>query len=171
MSVKVEVKMDVQSMVDFMTYHIYSGAVGIGSFILGGINIGLTMAFAMKGKYLFMGLFLIFALIIFFIFPYIIKRKVERQMQNSRRLDIPVTYEFDDYVIETTTPDDSGKASWSKFKRAVSKKRIIILYDAQKRAIILPVDQMAEEYTAVVDMIYAHMPAPAVRIRRLDKKR
>ena len=92
-------------------------------------------------------------------------------MQNSRRLDIPVTYEFDDYGIETTTPDDSGKASWSKFKRAVSKKRIIILYDAQKRAIILPVDQMAEEYTAVVDMIYAHMPAPAVRIRRLDKKR
>ena len=64
-----------------------------------------------------------------------------------------------------------GKASWSKFKRAVARKRIIILYTAEKQAIVLPIDQMGDQYTAVVDLIYANMPAPAVRIRRMDGKK
>ena len=116
-------------------------------------------------------MFLAFAFLILGIFPYFIRRKVAKQMQNSKKLGALVTYEFDDGGITTTTADDSGKASWSKFKRAVARKRIIILYTAEKQAIVLPIDQMGGQYTAVVDLIYANMPAPAVRIRRLDGKK
>ena len=45
------------------------------------------------------------------------------------------------------------------------------MYTAEKQAIVLPIDQMGDQYTAVVDLIYANMPAPAVRIRRLDGKK
>ena len=69
------------------------------------------------------------------------------------------------------TVDDSGKASWGKFKKAVSYKSVVILYDASKRAIILPVEQLGDNYGPVVDLIYSHMPAPSVRIRRADAKR
>lgn len=171
MPVKVEIRLDAQSMTEFMIYHIYTGMVGILTLVLGVLNVALTVVFAMQKDFLLMALFLFFAALIWIAFPYFIKIKVTNQMKSSRRLNVPVTYTFDESGVETITPDDSGKASWGKFKRAVSRKGILILYDAAKRAIILPVDQLGENYTGIVDMIYANMPAPAVRIRRLDQKR
>lgn len=171
MPVKVEVKMDVQSMTDFMLYQIYSSGAGVMVSVLAVINVVLTIVFAVKGRLGLMILYAAFAIILLVIFPYLIKRKVRKRMSGSRRLDIPVIYEFEDSGVTTTTPEDSGKASWGKFKKAVSRKRVIMLFDEQKRAIILPVDQIEDSYTAIVDLIYKNMPAPAVRIRRLDKRR
>lgn len=171
MSVKVEVKMNMESMSDFMIYHIYTSGAGMLAIILGMLNVGLTAAFMLNGRFLLMGLFLIFALVIFVLFPAFIKKKVGKQLANSRRIEETVTYEFMEDGIITTTSEDSGKASWSKFKRAASRKQIIILYDAQKRAIILPAAQLGDKYTEIVDMIFDHMPAPAVRIHRLDGKK
>ena len=171
MPVKVEVKLDVESMADFMVYNIYTSGAGMVALVLGILNMGLVVAYITKGEFLLVLMFLAFAFLILGVFPYIIRRKVAKQMQNSKRLGEPVTYEFEEDGITTTTADDSGKASWSKFKRAVSRKRIIILYTAQKQAIVLPIDQMGDNYTAVVDLIFAKMPAPSVRIRRLDGKK
>lgn len=171
MSVKVEIKLDVESMADFMIYHIYTSGAGMTALILGMLNVGLTIAFVMKRQFLLAAVFLLFVCLVFIVFPKFIRKKVIKQMKNSRRLEETVTYEFMDDGIMTTTSEDSGKASWSKFKRAISRKKIIFLYDAQKRAIILPVSQLGDKYTEIVDMIFAHMPAPAVRIRRLDGKK
>lgn len=170
MSVKVEIKIDAEAMADFMIYHIYTSKVGILAFILGILNIGVSVVFMMKKEFPLMILFLFFVFLIFCIIPYLIRRKVRKQMQNSKHLGDLVTYEFTEDGIITTTSSDSGKASWGKFKRAISRKYIIILYDTQKQAIVLPLDQIEEQYTEVMDMIFAHMPVPAVRIRRTDKK-
>lgn len=171
MSVKLEVKLDAQSMTDFMIYHIYTSGAGMTAIVLGMLNVGLTIAFVMRQQYLLAVVFCAFVLLIFGAFPAFIKNKVKKQMANSKRLEETVTYEFMEDGIVTTTSADSGKASWSKFKRAISRKRIIFLYDKQRRAIILPVVQLGDRYTEVVDMIFANMPAPAVRIRRLDGRK
>ena len=171
MPVKVEVVRDAQSMSDFMLYHIYTSGAGIMTLVMGVLNIGLTVSFALKGRFTYMIIFLLFALLILVVFPYMIKSKVRRQMTNSSNERNRVTYEFADDGITTTTVDDSGRASWSKFKKAVSYKSVVILYDASKRAIILPVEQLGENYDPIVDLIYSHMPAPSVRIRRADAKR
>lgn len=171
MPVKVEVRMDVQSMTDFMLYQIYSSGAGVLVSVLAVINIVLTIVFAVKGRMGLMALYAAFAVVLLVVFPYMIKKKVRKQMSSSRQLNIPVIYEFEDSGVTTTTPQDSGKASWKKFKKAVSRKRIIMLFDEQKQAIILPVDQIEDNYTAIVDLIYKNMPAPAVRIRRLDKRK
>ena len=89
------------------------------------------------------------------------------RMENKEAL---VTYIFSEDGVETVTKDDSGKADWSAFKKAVSRKRLLLLYDDKKQAVILPIDQIQEEYAQIVDMISAHMPAPAVRIKRLGAK-
>lgn len=165
MSVKVEVRMDAKSMADFMVYHIFSGKAGVMALILGGLNVGCTVSFVLWGNYGMAGLFLAFAVLVLAGFPYIIRRKVIRQVEASERLRAPVTYTFDEEGIETVREDDSGKASWDVFQKAVSRKRILILYDAAKHAIVLPVDQLGENYRPVVDMIRAHMPAKAMKIR------
>ena len=93
-------------------------------------------------------------------------KKVAKQMENSKRLGVEVDYKFDEEGIETTTSYDSGKAPWDMFKKAASTKKNLIIYDGQKRAVILPVHQMGEQKEAVVELIRKHMPPSAVKIRR-----
>lgn len=170
MSVKVEIKMDAQSMSDFMVYHIFSSTAGMIALALGALNAGFVVSFLIRGNLALALLFLVFVIVILAGFPYLIRRKVQRQMENSSRLSAPVTYEFDEGGVTTTTQDDSGKASWSKFQKIVSHKKLIIFYDEAKRAIVLPVQQLGDDYTAIVDLIYDHVPQRLVKIRRVDRK-
>lgn len=170
MSVKVEVRLDADSLADFMIHNVYVSAVGILAMALGVLNIGLSVAFAVQRKYLYMLLFIGFTILIVVVLPYFVRKNVKKKMEGSRRTKETVTYEFTENGIITTTTEDSGRASWSKFKKAISKKYILVLYADNKQAIILPINQLGDKYPDVVDMIYAHMPAPAVRIRRPDKK-
>lgn len=170
MSVKVEIKMDVQSMSDFMVYHIFSSTAGMMAVALGALNAGFVVSFIIRGNLALALLFFAFVIVIAVGFPYLIRRKVQKQMENSPKLSAPVTYEFDEGGVTTTTQDDSGKASWSKFKKIFSHKKLLIFYDESKRAIVLPVQQLGDDYTAVVDMICAHVPPKAVKIRRIDRK-
>jgi len=163
--------MDVPSMTDLTLHRIYTSGAGITAMVLTVLNIIFFIVLLFQGEYLRMLLFLIFPLLVLIVLPMFVGHKVEKRMENAVKLKEPVVYEFDDEGITTTTVDDSGKASWEKFKRAVSRKSTIILYDASRQAIVLPVRQLGEDYTAVVDMIFAHMPAPAVRIIRTDGKR
>ncbi len=171
MPVKVEVRMDENAMTELMLNRIYSSGAGIAALVLAVVNVVFFAVLLFKGRYLNMLAFLILPVLVLVVLPWIVGRKVRKRMEHAVKLRAPVTYEFDAEGVRTTTIDDSGKASWGKFKRAVSRKNVIILYDASKQAIVLPAEQLGDDYTAVVDLIFAHMPAPAVRIRRLDGKR
>lgn len=172
MPIKVEVKMDAESMAEFMIYHIYTGTAGVLALVLGFLNVGFTISFVMRGNYLLAGVFMIFAAVILILFPYFIKKSVTKQMENSK-LTNTVAYEFDENGVRTKAEaGEEGKfLAWSDFKKAISRKRILILYDTKKRAIILPIEQMGDHYAAVTDLIAAKMPASAVRIRRGSGKK
>ncbi len=170
MPVKINVKLDIVSMEDYMVHRIYTSIPGVIAVIVGALNVALCFAFFQKREYMQLAVSAVVAALFLIGIPYYVRFKVAK-MKNSRRLTETVTYEFSDEGIVTTTSQDSGKASWSKFKRAVSKNQIIMLYDERKQAIILPVSQMGDSYTEIVDMIYEHLPAPAVRIRRKDGKK
>lgn len=171
MPVELKIKLDSASMSEFMLYHIYTGPVGILTLILAVLNAGSVYVFAVRREWGMMLLFLVFVILILAVLPMYIRRRVVKQMEHSRQAAAEVTYIFSEEGIETITEDDRGKASWQVFKKAVSRKRILILYARSGQAIILPLSQMEEEYTAIVDLIFAHMPAPAVRIRRTDGKK
>lgn len=171
MPVELKIRLDASSMAEFMLYHIYTGPVGILTLILGVLNAGSVVVFASRKEWSMMLLFLFFVFLIVVALPVYIRHRVAKQMKNSGRAAAEVTYIFSNEGIETITEEDQGKASWQVFKKAVSRKEILILYAKSGQAIILPISQMEEEYTAVVDLIFAHMPAPAVRIRRTDGKK
>ena len=170
MPIKVQVRVGAEVMIDFMLYHIYASAVGVITIILGILNIGLGIAFVSRKEFLYMAGAFAFAVVVLVIYPQTIKNRVKRQMERMENKEALVTYTFSEDGVETVTKDDSGKADWSAFKKAVSRKRLLLLYDDKKQAVILPIDQIQEEYAQIVDMISAHMPAPAVRIKRLGAK-
>lgn len=165
MSVTVEVRLDAKSMADFMVYHIFTGKAGILTLVLGGLNVGFAVTFISGGRFGLAGMFVAFAILVLAGIPYLIRKKVMNQVEASERLRAPIRYTFDEEGIETVTADDSGKAEWAHFTKALSRKRIIILYDGERHAIVLPVDELGDQYRPVVDMIRTHMPASAMKIR------
>lgn len=164
MPVELEVKMDGASMGDFMIYHIYTSGAGMTILILGMLNMSFGLAFFLKGRLLPAVGFFLLAALIFVFFPALIRKKVEKQVETSSHLREPIHYLFDEEGIETITSRDRGKASWERFKRAVQRKRVLILYDYKKQAIILPLSQIEAEYEAVVDLIRKHISPSGVRI-------
>lgn len=166
MAVKVEVKLDVPSVTDFTIHHICSGKIGIFRNVLGVLNVALAVAFLVKQQIALAVVFALFAAFVLGGLKMIIRNRVTKQMEHSNRLSMPVTYEFSEKGILTTTESDSGMASWDAFKRAVTTKKILILYSNSGQAIILPLNQIEVEYKEIADLIYENMPAPAVRVQR-----
>lgn len=164
MPVEVNVTLDVDTMSEFMIYHIYTSATGALLLALGALNVGLAIAFGVHGDLTLTLVFAVFALLLLLGMPYSIRGRVA-SMKNSRRLTESVTYEFGEEGIRTVTSERTGKASWGKFQKAVARKRILILYDDKKNAIILPISQLGEKYEEIVSVIRAHMPENAVRIK------
>jgi len=171
MSVKIDISLDEQSMIDFMMYQIYTKGAGIISLVLGVLNALFVIVFAYRKELAQALLFMIFTFVLLIGFPYLIKRSMRKNIGDNKRIMTPVTYEFSKEGIRTTTGGKSGQASWKAFTRALSRKRLIILFDSKKQSIILPVDQLGDSYADVVNLIVENMPAPAVRINRLDKKK
>ncbi len=171
MPIKVDIRLDEESMIEYTLHQVYSKGAGILSIIMGILNIALVYVFLQRGEYGKMVLFAGMAVLILVGFPIYIRRSMKKQLQGHERIGVPVAYEFSDSGIKTSTGGRSGQASWGTFKKAASRKGIIMLFDAKKQAIVLPTEQLGDHYTEIVDLIFKKMPAPAVRIRRIDKKR
>lgn len=169
MSVKTEVTLDVETMSEFMLYHIYSSGAGMMVLALGALNAGLTAAFFTRGEPLLGAVFLVFALLLFLGVPYSVRRRVKAK-KDSRRLTEPVGYLFTQDGVDIAAAEQEGSVPWNKLVKAVERKRILVLYDQKKHAIILPIAQLGEQYGAVKEIIREHMPAAAVRFRKRDVK-
>lgn len=165
MPLKVEIRMNAELMADFMVGHVFMSGKGMAAFVLAALNVGFSIALLVRGKYAYAALFFLVALVVVLGFPMLIRAKTLKQMRASKRLEEPVIYEFDEQGVRTTIGEDSGKASWEKFVKATSFKNMIVMYDPQKRAVIMPKEQLGEQCRAVVEMIRAHMPEEAVRIK------
>lgn len=171
MPISVDIKLDEQSIIDYSMYQIYTRGVGVVSIILGVINVLFVYVFFRRGEYIQLAIFALFAVLVIFVLPAVLKNSIKKNISKDKRLDYPVTYEFSEEGIKTIVGKKSGKASWKAFAKAISRKRIIVLFDTKKQSIILPVAQLGDNYTEIVDLIFNNMPAPAVRINRLDRKK
>lgn len=166
MPIKVEIRMNAELMADFMVYHIFTSKRGMTAFALAALNLGFSVALAVKGNFPYAAMFFVIAVGIVLGFPKLVRTKTLKQMKASERLKEPVFYEFDEQGIRTTIGEESGKASWGKFVKAVSYQNLVIIYDPEKRAIIMPREQLASQYEAVVEMIRTHLPEGSVRIKK-----
>ena len=61
MPVEVKVTLDVESMSEFMIYHIYTSRVGAFLLALGALNVGLAVAFALHSEAMLTLVFAVFA--------------------------------------------------------------------------------------------------------------
>ncbi len=168
--IRTQITLDAEAISEFMMYQIYTGGAGIAVLVLGALNAGLAVAFGIRREWFMTVLFVVFALLLFFGFPIVIKNRVS-VLQGQKKFVKPVEYIFDQEGIKTVAADREKKVSWENVKKAVSRKHILILYDEKKHAMVLPVSQLGDDYGAAVDMIADHVPRAAVRIRKSQDRR
>lgn len=165
-----QITLDAEAITEFMMYQIYTGGAGIAVLALGALNAGQAVAFGIRREWFMMLLFAVFALLLFFGFPAVIKNRVS-VLQGQKKFVKPVEYIFDQEGIRTMAAEREKRVPWENVKKAVSRKHILILYDEKKHAMVLPISQLGDDYGAAVDMITAHVPQAAVSIRKSQDRR
>lgn len=164
MSVEMTVRMDKETMGDFMVHHIYAGGLGMIILVLGALNVGFGLVFLMKGKVALAALFVLLAGLVFLAFPWLIRSRVSKQMKQRPHLSDPVRYIFQEDGVETITEAESGKASWKKFKRVVWKGRVLILYAEGAKAILLPIEQIKGQLPEIIELLQRKLPPSEIKI-------
>ena len=111
-------------MTDFMFYHIYSGSAGMMTLGLGALNVGCTIAFFLRGDYLMMLLFIVFAVLLLGVFPVFIRKKVAKQMENSKRLGVEVDYKLTKKALKQRLPMTAEKRPGICLRRLLLQRKI-----------------------------------------------
>lgn len=165
MYVKVEVQLTTESMTEFMLHHVYSSGAGKLTRVLGFLNIVFVVTYLAKGQIVNTIMFAVFAVLLFVVFPKFIVMNVKKQMAGSSRLKEPIIYEFDDKGVYASTKEMRGWLLWKDFKKAIALRHTLVLYDDSKQPLILPIEELGENYRIIVQLIRKNMRSSAVKIR------
>ena len=165
MSVKFNVKMTEEYMFHFLLYHNYSRFSGILGVILGIGSLGLAVNSLLNSDTQTAAIGLLVAIMFLFVTPHTMKSRAKMQVQNSQMFQKPLEYELTEAGVVVRQDELEVSNSWDEFSKAVSTKKVVILYITSVRALIFPKECMGEQYQAAVDMIRAHMPASKVKIK------
>ena len=121
-----QITLDAEAITEFMMYQIYTGGAGIAVLALGALNAGLAVAFGIRREWFMMLLFAVFALLLFFGFPAVIKNRVS-VLQGQKKFVKPVEYIFDQEGIRTMAAEREKRVPWENVKKAVSRKHTLPL--------------------------------------------
>ena len=117
--IRAQITLDAEAITEFMMYQIYTGGAGIAVLALGALNAGLAVAFGIRREWFMMLLFAVFALLLFFGFPAVIKNRVS-VLQGQKKFVKPVEYIFDQEGIRTMAAEREKRVPWENVKKAVS---------------------------------------------------
>ena len=165
MSVKINVDMKEEYMVDFMLRHTYRSFSGIAGLVIG---VGAAMlAFSVIGKGDYQAAFpqLLIAILFLVVTPRNTIKRAQQQVQKSEMFQNTLEYEFSEEGVTVRQNGVESLTEWNEFHKAIETQKSVILYVTRLRAIIFPKPWMGEQYPAVVKKIREHMPAGKVKIR------
>lgn len=165
MSVKFDVKMKEEYMVDFMLRHTYRSFTGIAGVVIGMGAAMLAITVIGKGEYQAALPQLLIAILFLVVTPRNTIKRAKQQVQNSEMFKNSLEYEFTEEGVTVRQNGVEALNEWGEFHKAIETSQSIVLYVTRLRAIIFPKACMGDKKAEVVKMIREHMPATKVKIR------
>ena len=165
MPIKVKVKMTEKTMYDFLLYNHYTKFSGIFATILGAFVIILAIYNGMKGNVNTTVGLIFLAVVVLFTEPLSLKSSAKRQVSKIKMFQKPLVYTFSDEGLCVTQGKDRAMNDWNSFIKVVSTKHSLILYVTRVRAIILPREELAENYGPIVEIIRKNVEAKKIKIK------
>lgn len=155
---ELDIKIEAKDLYDYMLMHSFNSPSGIIGSTLGAVMI--VVALTTK-----QWIFLIGGLVLLLYLPWTLFIKSRQQALSNPSFQQPLHYKLDEEGITISQGEAVTTQAWGDMVKAVSTAKSIILYTSKVNATIFPKKQLAENYTAVVEIISTHMPPSKVKIR------
>lgn len=165
MSVKINVDMKEEYMVEFLLHHTYTHYSGIVGLILGVGATAMGVSTVMKGEFQAAWPMFLIAVLFLIVTPSTTVKKAKQQVRNSEMFKNTLEYEFTEEGVTVRQGKANAVNGWDEFIKAIETRKSVILYVSRLRAIIFPKACMGDQYADVVKMIRTYMPAAKVKIR------
>lgn len=162
--IKFDVQMTPRIMYNFMIHHTYTSLSGILGVVFGVLSliIGLYRQTQGTGD---SWMFFVFAAVFIIYMPVTLWLKSAKQVKTTPMFQKPITYEMTETGLVISQGDQSTENAWDNFQKVISTKQSLLLYISKVRAIVLPKEQMGEQYTAAVKWISTHVDPAKVNIK------
>lgn len=156
--VELDVKINASDLYDYMLMHSYNNASGLlGS----GLGAAAVIAGLMRGQFIFV----LGGIVLLVYLPWTLFLKSRQQALNNPAFRQPLHYVLDEHGITISQNGDEQHQSWEDMVKAVATGRSIIVYTGKNSATIIPVRDIGDKRTDVIEIISTHMPPRKVRIR------
>lgn len=169
MNIKIEVKMTVGILYNYVLQHTYTslsgilGVVfGIVCLVYGGQGLADTEMSQMTIALLVLGILFVFGN------PILLWNKSRIQMKKTPSFQKPLYYELSEEGITVSQEGESSTLTWDKVMKVTATSMSVIIYFSRMRAFILPKEAMGENYANAVELLYTHIPVNKVKIRTVS---
>ncbi len=165
MSVKVNVDMKEEYMVEFLLHHTYTHYSGIIGLIVGVLAVAMGISTITQGEFQASWPMFLIAILFLIVTPITTVNRAKQQVQKSEMFKKTIEYEFTEKGVTARQGKTSAENTWDEFMKVIETRKSVILYVSRLRAIIFPKACMGEKYDEVVKIIRTYMPASKVKIR------
>ena len=165
MSVKVNVDMKEEYMVEFLLRHTYTHYSGIIGIFVGVFAAAMCVSTLLKGEIQASMPTLLIAILFLVVTPMTTINRAKQQVRNSEMFKKTIVYEFSEAGVTARQGKEHATNEWGEFIKAIETRKSVILYVSRLRAIIFPKACLGDKYDDVVKLIRAKMPAKVVKIR------
>lgn len=165
MSVKVNVDMKEEYMVEFLLHHTYTHYSGIIGLIVGVLATAMGISTIIQGEFQASWPMFLIAVLFLIVTPVTTVNRAKQQVQKSEMFKKTIEYEFSEKGVTARQGKTSAENTWEEFMKVIETRKSVILYVTRLRAIIFPKACMGDKYDEVVKIIRTYMPASKVKIR------
>ena len=165
MSIKVNVDMKEEYMVEFLLHHTYTHYSGIIGLIVGVLATAMGISTITQGEFQASWPMFLIAVLFLIVTPVTTVNRAKQQVQKSEMFKKTIEYEFSEKGVTARQGKTSAENTWEEFMKVIETRKSVILYVTRLRAIIFPKACMGDKYNEVVKIIRTYMPASKVKIR------
>jgi len=165
MSIKVNVDMKEEYMVEFLLHHTYTHYSGIIGLIVGVLATAMGISTIIQGEFQASWPMFLIAVLFLIVTPVTTVNRAKQQVQKSEMFKKTIEYEFSEKGVTARQGKTSAENTWEEFMKVIETRKSVILYVTRLRAIIFPKACMGDKYDEVVKIIRTYMPASKVKIR------
>ena len=165
MSVKINVDMKEEYMVEFLMHHTYTHYSGIVGLVVGVMAVAMGISTMVDGNIQASWPMFLIAVLFLIVTPRTTINRAKQQVRNSKMFQDTIVYEFTEKGVTASQGDVQAVNEWDEFMKVIETRKSVILYVTRLRAIIFPKACIGEKYDDVVKMIRTHMPEKKVKIR------
>lgn len=165
MKVECDVDLSVKEIYNYVMYHTYSSFSGYVGVLLS-ICALFGMVYAWDALPWPQRIILFFTGLIFTVIqPIMLYTKSKLQVKQSKAINKPLHYLFDETGIHISCGEETARSGWEEVMKVTNTKLNVIIYVSKVRAYVIPKSAIGEQYEDLKTLIKNNAQAFYIKLR------